>query len=90
MKGAAATVGIGLEHCREVNVDSLGKMDPLHLEKLVMEDRANGLYPFFVNCTAGTTVYGAFDPINSIADVCEKHNLWLYIDVRSINQKNKR
>lgn len=36
----------------------------------------------YVNATAGTTVYGAFDPINAIADICEKYNMWLHVDVR--------
>lgn len=40
--------------------------------------------PFFVNATAGTTVLGAFDDLNEIADVCEKYNLWLHVDVSSI------
>jgi len=80
LKGAAATIGLGLENCREVNVDERGRMDPDHLEMLVEEDKRRGFQPFFVNCTAGTTVYGAFDPINAIADVCEKHNIWLHID----------
>ena len=35
----------------------------------------------FVNATAGSTVYGAFDPINEIADICEKYNMWLHVDV---------
>ena len=81
LKGAAATIGLGLENCREVNVDEKGRMDPKHLEKLVKEDKKKGYHPFFVNCTSGTTVYGAFDPINAIADVCEKHNIWMHIDV---------
>lgn len=37
--------------------------------------------PFFVNATAGTTVLGAFDNLNEIADVCEKYKIWLHIDV---------
>lgn len=41
-----------------------------------------GYVPMFVNATAGTTVYGAFDPINEIADICEKYNMWLHVDVR--------
>lgn len=40
-----------------------------------------GYVPLFVNATAGSTVYGAFDPINEIADICEKYNLWLHVDV---------
>ncbi|KAI6065083.1 Glutamate decarboxylase 1 [Aix galericulata] len=40
----------------------------------------NGYIPLFVNATAGTTVYGAFDPIQEIADICEKYNLWLHVD----------
>ena len=62
-------------------MDEKGRMDPKHLEKLVKEDKKKGYHPFFVNCTSGTTVYGAFDPINEIADVCEKHNIWMHIDV---------
>lgn len=42
-----------------------------------------GYVPMYVNATAGTTVYGAFDPINEIADICEKYNMWLHVDVRS-------
>uniref|UniRef100_A0AAR2IV13 Glutamate decarboxylase 1 n=1 Tax=Pygocentrus nattereri TaxID=42514 RepID=A0AAR2IV13_PYGNA len=42
--------------------------------------KENGYVPLFVNATAGTTVYGAFDPINDIADICEKYNLWLHVD----------
>lgn len=40
-----------------------------------------GYVPLYVNATAGTTVYGAFDPIQEIADICEKYNLWLHVDV---------
>ena len=73
-----------MDNCREVDVDVNGKMIPEHLEKLILEDKANGCHPFFVNCTSGSTVIGAFDPINAIADVCQKHGVWLHIDVRSI------
>lgn len=58
-----------------------GKMIPAELERLVRESIEKGNRPYFVNCTCGTTVLGAFDPINPIADICEKYNLWLHIDV---------
>lgn len=40
-----------------------------------------GLVPFFVSATAGTTVYGAFDPLIAIADICKKHSVWMHVDV---------
>ena len=84
MKGAAASLGFGTNNCREVEVDARGRMDPAKLEAMILEDKRQGLYPFFVNATAGTTVIGAFDPINEIADICERHGLWLHIDVKTI------
>ncbi|KAJ0065914.1 hypothetical protein NL108_000159, partial [Boleophthalmus pectinirostris] len=39
-----------------------------------------GAQPFMVNATAGSTVLGAFDPIEQIADICEKYDLWLHVD----------
>lgn len=46
--------------------------------------QSQGCVPLFVNATAGSTVYGAFDPINEIADICEKYNLWLHVDVSAL------
>ena len=58
-------------------------MIPEELEKLIVRHKSEGHLPFFVNCTTGTTVYGAFDPINPIADICERHHIWLHIDVNT-------
>ena len=41
---------------------------------------ARGDLPFFVNATAATTVMGAFDPFDAIADVAQKYGLWMHID----------
>ena len=51
------------------------------LEKKVIQALAEGKVPVMVNATASTTVYGAFDPINDIADICEKYNIWFHVDV---------
>ena len=59
-------------------------MIPEELEKLIIRHKKEGHLPFFVNCTTGTTVYGAFDPIEPIADICEKYGIWLHIDVSVI------
>uniref|UniRef100_A0A3B3XKZ6 Glutamate decarboxylase 2 n=1 Tax=Poecilia mexicana TaxID=48701 RepID=A0A3B3XKZ6_9TELE len=39
-----------------------------------------GFVPFFVSATAGTTVYGAFDPLIAISDICKKYNVWFHVD----------
>lgn len=58
-------------------------MIPAELERLVLKAIGDGKIPFFVTATSGSTVFGAFDPINPIADICDKYQLWLHIDVRT-------
>lgn len=62
--------------------DVNGRMIPSELERLIIDRKTRGHIPFFVACTSGTTVLGAFDPINEIADICEKYGMWLHVDVR--------
>lgn len=56
----------------------------------IQESKVNGVWPmcllqdavpFFVNATAGTTVQGAFDPLNRIADISERNGMWMHVDV---------
>ncbi|KAI1289556.1 Glutamate decarboxylase [Halotydeus destructor] len=79
-KGGGVVSGLGTDNVVEVPCDERGRMIPSELERLVKERFDKGDRPYFVNCTTGTTVVGAFDPINPIADVCDKYDLWLHID----------
>ncbi|KAL1237528.1 Glutamate decarboxylase [Trichinella spiralis] len=80
IRGAAALVGIGVDNCFPIPVDEKGKMIPSKLEEEVILAKKNGYVPFFVCAVGGTTVYGAFDPINEIANICKKYRMWLHVD----------
>ena len=76
----ASFAGIGKNNIRYIKADSKGRMIPEKLEEQIIEDLENGGIPTYVNATAGTTVLGAFDPIDKIADITEKYAIWLHID----------
>lgn len=76
----ASFAGIGRSNIRYIKADSLGRMIPELLEEQIKKDIEDGFVPAYVNATAGTTVLGAFDPIDKIADITEKYGLWLHVD----------
>uniref|UniRef100_A0A8B9RDE3 Cysteine sulfinic acid decarboxylase n=1 Tax=Astyanax mexicanus TaxID=7994 RepID=A0A8B9RDE3_ASTMX len=82
MKKSAAFLGIGTENIYHVKVDESGRMIPEDLEAKIVHAKSQDAVPFFVNATAGTTVQGAFDPLNRIADISERNGMWMHVDVR--------
>ena len=76
----ASFAGIGRNNIRYIKADSKGRMISTELEAQIKEDIKNGGIPTYVNATAGTTVLGAFDPIDEIAVITEKYNIWLHVD----------
>lgn len=80
LEKAAQMFGLGSKNVIGVPVDSIGRMIPAELDRLVKESKEKGETPFFVNATAGTTVLGSFDPFEELSTICKSHNLWLHID----------
>ncbi|KAF2087231.1 PLP-dependent transferase [Saccharata proteae CBS 121410] len=80
LEKAAQMFGFGSKAVRGVPVDDAGRLRAEELDRLVKESKDAGETPFYVNATAGTTVMGSFDPIDEMADVCERHGLWLHVD----------
>ncbi|KAF2156977.1 PLP-dependent transferase [Myriangium duriaei CBS 260.36] len=77
---AAMASGMGANNVVEVPVDSDHRMDTNALEQLIQQAKDQGKTPLYVNATAGTTVYGAYDPFRTIHAICKKHNMWMHID----------
>jgi aromatic-L-amino-acid decarboxylase len=73
-------LGIGLDGVRKIPVDAEFKMIPDKLSDAINEDRKKGWRPFCVVATVGTTSTTSIDPVDKIADICEKEKLWLHVD----------
>ncbi len=58
-----------------------GRVSAEKIEENILYCQQLGLAIFFVGITAGTTVLGAFDPIEQIAFICRKYKIWLHVDV---------
>jgi glutamate/tyrosine decarboxylase-like PLP-dependent enzyme len=76
----AHMAGLGRRNLRIVATDSNLKMNVDELAKRVTEDRGNGLLPFMVIGTAGTTAAGIIDPLVEIARLCKAQGLWFHAD----------
>lgn len=76
----ASMLGLGRNNVRKIDSDSVGCMNATHLEAEIKQDLSQGNIPFYINATAGTTVFGAFDPFEKISSIAQKYNLWFHID----------
>ena len=77
---AIRIAGLSEAVIREIEVDAYYRMNVGQLEKQIQLDRANGLRPFLLVSSAGTTDTGAIDPLDALADIAEQHVLWHHVD----------
>ena len=77
---AVKIAGIGKNNLRLIGVDENLSMRSDLLETAIKNDLQNGLIPFFVCATIGTTSTNAMDPLTEIGQICQKYELWMHID----------
>ena len=77
---AVEVCGLGSSAVRSIPVDEKHRMRADALEEALSKDMAAGVVAVAVVATAGTTLTGAVDPIDAVAEVCERHGVWLHID----------
>ncbi|MEM9824258.1 MAG: aminotransferase class V-fold PLP-dependent enzyme [Bacteroidota bacterium] len=63
-----------------IDTDERFRLDIHHLQAQITADKKAGLRPFLVIAAAGTTDVGAIDPLNEVAAIAEKENLWFHVD----------
>ncbi|MBV9208973.1 MAG: aminotransferase class I/II-fold pyridoxal phosphate-dependent enzyme [Acidobacteria bacterium] len=74
------TLGLGQRALRQIPTDAEFRMDANALAAAVEEDKRAGFLPCCTVATVGTTSTSSIDPVAAIADICERHNMWLHVD----------
>ena len=72
VRRAAELLGIGGRQVRGIPLDSERRMQPDACAAAIDEDLAAGIIPVAVVATAGTTLTGAVDDLEALAEVCEQ------------------
>jgi aromatic-L-amino-acid/L-tryptophan decarboxylase len=65
---------------RPIVLDGERRMRPDALASAIDRDLADGITPVAVVATAGTTLTGAIDPIQPLAELCGERGVWLHVD----------
>ena len=77
---AASLLGLSPSAVVQVPCDEAHRMCVDDLEVAVKECLEGDLVPMAVVATAGTTDFGAIDPLRRVAKVCERFGIWLHVD----------
>ncbi|MEX2134048.1 MAG: aminotransferase class V-fold PLP-dependent enzyme [Acidimicrobiia bacterium] len=77
---AARIAGFRNDQIKDVPVDEDLRMRVDVLEQMVEEDRGEGLRPFLLVGSAGTTDTGTVDDLTAVSSVARDQGLWLHTD----------
>ena len=77
---ACILLGFGQEHVRKIAVDHDFRMRADVLEEAIRKDLRQGKRPCCIVASVGSTSTSAIDPVPPIADIAERHGVWLHVD----------
>lgn len=77
---AIRIAGLNESILRYIPMDDRFKMDINALSSQIESDRAEGLNPFLIVGSAGTTDTGSIDPLDDIANIAEANDCWFHVD----------
>ncbi|MEZ8029877.1 pyridoxal phosphate-dependent class III aminotransferase [Enterovibrio norvegicus] len=80
MQKSASLLGLGEHAVICVDTYSDGTMDIESADATLAALKAEGLIPFAITGTAGTTDHGAIDDLDDVAMLAKKHGLWMHVD----------
>ena len=77
---ALRIAGLGEAPRRQIAMDDRYRMRPDALAQAIAADRAQGLRPWLLVASAGTTDIGAIDPLNELAEIAGREGCWFHVD----------
>ncbi|MFF5791773.1 pyridoxal phosphate-dependent decarboxylase family protein [Paeniglutamicibacter sp. NPDC012692] len=77
---SASLLGMGADAVVAIPVDSMHRMDAAALERALEADRAAGLRALAIVATAGTTDFGAIDPLPALGALAAEYGAWFHVD----------
>ncbi len=80
MVRSAGIMGLGTRQVIKAELDAQRRLDPVRLEATLRRLKSEGHPVIAVVACACATPIGAFDPLHAVADVCERHGVWMHVD----------
>ncbi|MBT2520322.1 aspartate aminotransferase family protein [Arthrobacter sp. ISL-28] len=80
IRKSASMLGLGFDAVVPVRCGTDHRMDPAALAGALAEARTAGLVPMAVVATAGTTDFGAVDPLPETAALARAYGAWFHVD----------
>ncbi|MGI8556089.1 MAG: pyridoxal phosphate-dependent decarboxylase family protein [Pyrinomonadaceae bacterium] len=77
---AVILLGLGQKSLVKIPTNECFEMDTEKLREAIRDDISAGFLPFCVVATVGTTSTSSVDPIEKIADICERNQIFLHVD----------
>ena len=77
---AVILLGLGQKSLVKIPTNERFEMDAEKLREAIAADESAEFLPFCVVATVGTTSTSSVDPIEKIADICERHKIFLHVD----------
>jgi len=80
VKKSAKLLGLSADSVVSIPVGNDKRMQTVALAHELERCKSAGLIPMAVVATAGTTDFGSIDPLNEIAELCDRFAAWMHVD----------
>jgi L-2,4-diaminobutyrate decarboxylase len=80
VKKSASQLGLGEQAVITVKTDEHHRMSMEDVQHVLKRLEKDGLLPFALVATCGTTDFGSIDPLPELASISEEYDLWFHVD----------